>query len=158
MIVVSDTSPISNLIQVKKLELLRSLYGTVFIPDAVYEELAYLDFQEERLRKEDWIVRRTVHPSFMPSGLLSQVDRGEAEAISLALELKAEWLLIDEQAGRSVAEQHGLNITGVLGILVKAKEQGLIPRIRPVMEQLRDVAAFRIHPRLFADILTRVGE
>ena len=110
------------------------------------------------LEKEDWIEpRKPADQTTLPE-LLKKVDLGEAEAILLALELKADFLLIDEQTGRAVAETYGLKVTGILGVLVQAKQKGLISEIRSYMERLRDEAGFRIHPGLFERILKMAGE
>jgi hypothetical protein len=158
MIIVSDTSPVTNLIQIGKLDLLRELYQRIIIPPAVFSELAFLENQKALLEKEDWIEPRELGDRSLMPELLERVDKGEAEAIALAIELKADFLLIDEQTGRAVAEEYGLKITGVLGVLVKAKQQGLIGEVKTCMEMLRDEAGFRIHPKLFEGILKMVGE
>ena len=158
MIVVSDTSPITNLHQIGRLDLLRQLYQRIIIPPAVYAELAFLENQKTLLEKEDWIRPHELADNAMLPDLLQRVDREEAEAIALALELKAEFLLIDEQTGRNVAEEYGLKITGILGVLVKAKIEGLLPAVKPALEMLQTVAGFRIHPKLVEHVLKVVGE
>lgn len=158
MIVVSDTSPVSNLIQIGKLDLLKQLYGNVFIPEGVYEELAFLDFQAETLKKENWIIVKQIKNRALFDEIVKSVDSGEAQAIVVAMELNAEILLVDEQLGRKVAEGYGLKIRGVLGVLVEAKSKGLIENVRDNLELLRDIAKFRIHPTLFQSILKAAGE
>ncbi len=69
--------------------------------------------------------------------LLSDLDRGEAEAIVLAQDLNAELLIMDERLARRHAQRLGLTLTGVLGVLLKAKQQGLVPLVKPLIEQLR---------------------
>ena len=82
---------------------------------------------------------------------------GEREAIALALELRATWLVIDDLAARRLAQSLDIPVVGSLGLLLKAKEEGLIPAIRPLMEAMqRD--EFRISDRLFAGILSAAGE
>ncbi len=77
-----------------------------------------MDFQEEKLKSEKWIVAEKISNQVLLDELSTRVDLGEAEAMVLAIELQADLLLIDEQAGRKVAEELGLTITGVLGILL----------------------------------------
>ncbi|MEZ4961470.1 MAG: DUF3368 domain-containing protein [Saprospiraceae bacterium] len=137
---------------------MKEIYQTIIIPPSVYSELAFLENQKAILEKEDWIKPTALSDASMLPDLLKKVDKGEAEAIALAVELKADFLLIDEQTGRSVAEEYGLKITGVLGVLVQAKQQGLIPGVKICMEKLRTDAGFRIHPKLFDGILKMVGE
>lgn len=86
------------------------------------------------------------------------MDRGEAEVIALAAELKADWLLIDERAGRLFARHAGLRIVGVLGILIRAKFEGRIPSIKPEMANLRSEAHFFIGRDLEHDALAAAGE
>ncbi len=90
--------------------------------------------------------------------LALELHLGEAEAIALALEMKAEYLLIDEREGRTLARQLGLRITGVLGVLLRAKRRGQIEAIKPEIEALRSHARFFIAPALESAILAEAGE
>ena len=65
---------------------------------------------------------------------------------------------MDEKKGRKVAEEHGLRVAGILGVLVKAKEKGLISEVRFYLDQLREEAGFRIHPKLLETVLKTVKE
>lgn len=86
------------------------------------------------------------------------VNVGEAEAIALAIEVNATRLLIDERLGRQAASDLGVRITGVLGILLVAKHQGLITAVQPVMDDLVAQAGFRISTQLYADVLKAASE
>lgn len=88
----------------------------------------------------------------------SELDEGEAEAIALALELPAKRLLIDERLGRREAIRLGIPITGVLGILIAAKMEGLLPTVKPVMDDLIVRAGFWVSEQLYAEILQAAGE
>jgi predicted nucleic acid-binding protein len=84
------------------------------------------------------------------------LHRGGAETIALAADLKAEVVIVDEQEGRKVAM--GLQVTGVLGILLRAKHLGEIPALKPEIETLRNRARFFIAPSLEAKLVAAAGE
>lgn len=86
------------------------------------------------------------------------LDIGEAEGIALALELEADLLLIDERLGRMTAKYFDLEILGLLGILVQAKQEGLINEIRPLLDQLRFEIGFRISKQLYREVLRLAQE
>lgn len=160
MIVISDTSSISNLAAIGQLLLLKCLYSVVIIPDAVYKELALSPFlsSNKTLDSYNWVQVRSVGDRTLVDDLLTELDTGEAEAIALATEMKAELLLLDEADARRVAKREGLKRTGVLGVLTEAKAQGLITEIRPLILALRDQADFWLSKSLCNEVLRSVGE
>lgn len=132
MIVVSDTTPIISLLKMNRLALLHSLFGSVYIPYAVFEELTgNPKYQEEVavLRESDYIqVEEVVNTGEVQSIKNDGLDIGECEAIVLAKQLSAEILLMDEAKGRLVATQHGLHIMGIVGILLQSFKEGILSR------------------------------
>ncbi len=158
MIIVSDTSPITNLIQIEKLDLLKELFQKIIIPVSVFEELSKITDQKVVVEKSAWIEIKAAIDIHGVQLLQNEIDYGEAESIILASELKADFLLIDDLKGRKVAEQKGLKIIGLLGILLKAKKENLIPLIKPVVDSLINIAGFRIHQSLINDLLIAGGE
>lgn len=158
MIVISDTSPITNLIQIGKLDILKELFSEIIIPQEVYSELVELDFQENILYSVDWIQTKQISDQKLVNNLVRDLDRGEAELIVLAIELRADVLLIDEKKGRKIAKEYGVEITGLLGVLKNAKSKGLIEKLEPVLQELILRTGFRIHPKLYEQILKSVGE
>ena len=125
MIVISDTSAILNLNIIGKLNLLKLLYGKVIIPDAVYEELLELEKTKGGYTSIDslnWIEIRKTSDKIFVENLKEKLDSGESEAIVLAKELNAEVLVIDESKGRKIAVDLGLNVIGIIGILIKEKD------------------------------------
>jgi uncharacterized protein len=161
MTIVSNTSPISNLAKVGYLDLLQQLYGTVIIPTAVYREL--LDERAgatviSAVRAATWLIVTPVRDREPIDILRGFLNLGEAEAIALAIEVNATRLLIDERLGRQAAAQRGLRITGVFGILLAAKQEGLLAAVKPVMDNLISIANFRVSSRLYSDILTAANE
>ncbi len=156
MIIVSDTSPISNLLRIDQLFILQKLYNNVTIPQRVYQEICVLEkfgVDLTLLQSTDWINIQNPVDQTLVVNLLSELDPGEAEAIALAIQLKADRLLIDERIGRNIAQRYGLKITGLLGVLVAAKKNNLIPELKPILKQLISQAKFRVYPDLYKQIL-----
>ena len=158
MIVVSDTSPISNLLQVGEIDLLRQVFGKIVIPTEVFVEICRIESHKEFLIKQDWIKTATLSDTNLKNSLLNNLDSGEAEAIALAVELKADYLLIDEIKGRQIAENYGIKVTGILGVLIKAKKDGLITELKPYLQRLVNDAGFWLNPKLIKKILEMVNE
>lgn len=161
MIIVSDTSPINNLAAIGMLDLLKELYGTVIIPEAVYRELTDPDFPvagSTEVQTLEWIQCRSVNNLTMIEALSNELDPGEAEAIALALETQADQVLIDERRGRLIAARLNLNYTGVLGVLVEAKARGLIPVVKPLLDALINQAGFWIAQSLYDRVLRFIEE
>lgn len=161
MIIVSNTSPITNLGAVHQLNLLQQLYGNIIIPEAVNLELTGVGTPVPgtvEVQTFEWIETRRVANRNLVTQLQQELDDGEAEAIALAIELNANRLLIDERRGRIVASRLGVKFTGVLGILIVAKRQGLISAVKPVVDDLIRTAEFRVAESLYFRILQDVGE
>ena len=162
MIVISDTSPITNLAAVELLEILHILYDRGIIPQAVYDEMTALGYQVPgtvEVQHLDWIETQSISDRSRVEELQLQLDRGEAEAIVLALELNADLLLIDERRGRKIAlEQKVTQITGLLAILQEAKAKNLIPAIKPILDRLITENNFRISDKLYHTIIKFAGE
>ena len=145
MLSVSNTSPVSNLASIGRLELLKSQFAVVWIPDAVARELAVHPDPDARQAiqgavREQWIRVGTPQDSRLLAVLLLQLHRGVAEAIALATDIKADIVLIDEQEARQIASRTGLVVTGILGILLRAKRDGHIAKIKPEIDLLRSKA------------------
>ena len=161
MIIVSDTSPINNLAAIKYLHLLRQLYGTVLIPESVYQELTdpnFLVAGATEVQTFGWIQTRSVSDRTLIEALSNELDIGEAEAIALAVEVKADQVLIDERRGRLIANRLNLRYTGILGILVEAKSQGLIVEVKPLLNALINEAGFWVAEPLRNSVLQLVNE
>lgn len=160
MIVVSDTSPISNLLQINALYILRELFTEVLIPSVVHHEvLALENFNEDLTDYKNalWVKVMTPSDNQLVELLSADLDAGEAAAIALSIELKVSLLLIDERLGTKVAKEKGLQTIGLLGILVQAKRRNVIEEVKPVIEALK-ANGFWITNRLQMHILDLVGE
>lgn len=161
MIVVSNTSPLTNLAAIGQFHLLETLYAQIWIPEAVVSELNANGVQwpgSRQTRQAPWIRRQRVTNRALVTTLQGDLDQGEAEAIALALELQADLLLIDEKEGRRTAQRLGLRVTGVVGLLVEAKAQAKLNQIRPLLDSLRYDAGFFMTDRLYALALDVAGD
>jgi hypothetical protein len=149
--IVSNTSPIVALDHLGELDLLRKIFGSaILIPPAASRELAGRVLPE-------WFEVRELRQPLSARALGAFLGAGESEALALALEAEADLVLLDDKAARRVATQLRLTVVGTLGLMLKAKEVGLIPSIRPKLEALRSLP-FHISPHLQEDILTQARE
>lgn len=153
MLVVSDTSPLTALLQIKQAGLLSTLFGRVLIPPAVKDEL--LRFHSSL---PDYLAVTAILDRQIVETLSRELDQGEAEAIVLAEESHAEYLLIDEKHGRAVAEARGLRVVGLLGVLLMAKTAGHIPSVGMFISELESQAGFFVSDAVKRIVLTAAGE
>lgn len=161
MIVVSNTSPIINLAAIDKLDLLKKLYGKVIIPGAVYHEIAVAGQGQpgdHEVRTFEWIEVIDIKDTTLLTALKTELHAGEAEAIVLAIEQNSDLLLIDERRARDIASKFGLRCIGLLGILVQAKQESFIPKVKPLMDSLMSRAGFWISNKLYQYILKTARE
>ncbi|MDQ3845541.1 MAG: DUF3368 domain-containing protein [Bacteroidota bacterium] len=159
MIVISDSSCLINLATIQLLSILPDLFQEVIIPKAVYNEIAVSGAGqpgEMEIKEARWIKVLPCHNQQLLNRLLADLDEGEAEAIVLALEQKADLLIMDEAKGRAFAAQLGLRFTGLLGILLMAKEKLFIPEIKPYLNLLRP--HFWISEAVMKEVLRLSGE
>jgi uncharacterized protein len=145
VIVVSDTSPITALLSIQQIDLLRRLYGDVKIPSAVQKEL--LAYHTEI---PAFIQTVPVKESLLLDRLSRELDRGEAEAIDL--------LLIDESLGRAAAQHEHLPVIGLMGVLLIAKKKGLVSSVGDLIGQLETSAGFYLSRAVKDRVLAGAGE
>ena len=131
MIVISDTTPLISLLKIERLDLLEKIFGQVFIPDGVFNELIQnKNYTQEAnmIISSDFIVTKSVSDRKAVEILekTTSLDRGESEAIILFSELKAELMLMDERRGREVALKLKIPLSGTLGVLLEAFDKGII--------------------------------
>lgn len=141
MIIVSNTTPLSELAKIDRLDLLQILFTRILIPSAVYTELTTGNHPATTaIPAATWIETRVVNQAERIEQLLQTpgLDRGECAAIALAEELNADRLLMDERAGRRLAQQLGLPVIGTIGILLLAKRLGILNEITPLLNDLID--------------------
>jgi uncharacterized protein len=161
MIVVSNTSPLTSLAAIGHFDLLRELFGQIHIAQGVWQELNQGGRRHpgsHEVENASWVDRHEVANRTLVTILRRDLDRGEAETLALAVELKADLVLLDEKEGRHAASRLGLHPLGVLGILLQAKRLGKIQEIRSRLDALRQQAGFFLGDRLYRDVLEQAGE
>ena len=161
MIVVSDTTPLIGLASIDRLKLLLEIFGEVYIPQAVYDETV-IHGREEGTAKQavanaKWIHVVEVKDRLAVDVLLDEMDLGEVETIILAKELNADWVLMDERKGRRKLSQLNIPKIGTIGILLKARQLGLIPKLKTEIEKLQQTG-FSISSSMVSEILKLAGE
>jgi len=157
MIIISDTSSITNLLQIGLIDILHVLYGEITITPAVRRELYHLPEQEKQIEQIDWIKVKSPQDQGLIVQLLEKIDLGEAESIVLAIEEKAKYLIIDEFKGRLIADSYGIKIVGILGVLIQAKKEKVIQDVKPHIDQLIAIG-FRLDKKLIEKVLKGLGE
>lgn len=161
MIVVSDTSPIRALTHLGRLDLLRRFYDEVVVPPLVRDELEFPARRKMPAVRLDALQGvRVAAPAGIHPQLRSLPDlhQPEVQALSLAVELSAGAILLDDLPARRAAATLGLRPMGTLGVLIRAKEQGLLPALRPEIVRLRGDLGFFLSDGIVARALARVGE
>lgn len=160
--VIADAGPLIALARVGFLSLMKDLYGEVLVPPRVWSELR---IEERRpgaealaaAAKEGWLRRAEPLPAVSRKELSVLLDPGEAEAIALAEQRAYRFLLLDEKRGREVAKRRGLRVTGTAGILLVAKDRGLLESVTQAMDLLTE-AGYRFSASLRNKVLEAAGE
>lgn len=162
MIVVSNSSPLIILSAIDHLWVLKALYGRVLIPRAVHDEVV-LDPSNRAGAREvkagDWIEVREVNNLEAVEALTAAaLGPGESEAIVLAGQEAAAFIILDDLRARKIAERYALQVTGVVGVLILAKRQRLIPELKPILDLIISTFHFRIASTLYRNALRDAGE
>lgn len=148
-VVISDASCLILLTNIGELSLLQQLYGAVITTSTVAAEYG--------MPLPEWIKLEDAQDAYRQQLLALQLDAGESSAIALALEKTSCTLIVDDNKARRVAEQMGMQLTGTLGVLLKAKRRGLIPVVKPLIERIRQTN-FRLSAELETQVLRLAGE
>ena len=156
--VISNNTPLVALWVLNRLDLMGTIFGEVLIPQAVYTEFVAFEreLRQNALWDAPWI--RTMAVANQQSvRALSDLGPGEAEVLALAQERGAGLVIIDEAKGRRYAQRMGFRLTGTLGVLLLAKERGMIDSVTPLLADLQ-AAGLRLHPVLITRVLRLAGE
>ena len=138
--IISNTTPISNFLNLGQLDLLRRFFNKIHIPQAVYKEInKHFSRNEEwqRSMDEDFIVVHQLTPSVFLNQFLASLHPGEAEALWLCIEKNATLFLLDDRDARSFAKVQKIKITGTLGLLIQAKKKRYIQSVKIVINKLK---------------------
>ena len=149
MKVVSNTSPLIGLSNIGKLKILHDVFGKVVVPPAVQKE-----FGEEL---PEWITVKAPENKPLVQALLESLGDGESEAIALAIEVNADFLILDDLKARKIARKLGLRVIGTAGLLLLAKKRGVINVVKPLLMELVE-KGFRISNEVVDVILQSAGE
>jgi predicted nucleic acid-binding protein len=153
MIIVADTSPINYLILIQEVDILPKMYGRVVIPQTVREELVRASAPQlvRSLINQLPIWLEVRSPLAVPDSSLAKLDAGERDAITLAMELHPDRLIVDEREERREAERRGIPVIGTLGALREAATLKLLD-IRVAVERLQ-TTSFYVAPEVLASLL-----
>ena len=134
--VVVNTTPLIALSEIGKLNILKDMYGEIFIPKAVYDEVKLEPAYSEVNSSLDWINVVDIDNNVYAKMFCTRLHAGEVEAIMYAIDTKADLIVLDDKLARKTAKYMGLTVTGTLGVVIKAKEIGYIEAVKPIMNML----------------------
>ena len=160
MKVVSNSTLLIALARIKQVNLLHAVFGRIIIPQGVYNEVVLQETElpgVKEIREATWIETLQVQNALAVSLLKTDLDGGEAEAIVLAKEVNADYLLVDEKKARRIARNSGLRIMGTLGILVLGVKRELLPAIDPILDSLEQ-NGFRFSEKVRTKIRKEIGK
>ena len=161
---VADSSVIILLAGIAQFDLLRHLHGSLLVPPAVWDEVVIQGQGRPGAQElanavtDGWAVVATPSAPIQLPPRGATLHPGETEALLLAASQPGRLLLMDEPAGRAVAVSLGIPVMGTVGVLVVAKQSGIIPYLKPVLDQLRNPGGFRLSAVLYQYALALVGE
>lgn len=150
--VVADASVLIALSRIGQLALLQRLFGEIAVPPAVAQE-AFPSLQQ----RPEWIVLATVPEPLDPRVAGARLDPGETEAIALAMVATRGRIILDDLKARRLALRLGLHVVGTAGVLVLAKQRGVIPGVRPLLDALA-ARGFHLRKDVRAEVLRTAGE
>lgn len=161
-IVISDSSVLISLSRIGQLDLISQLFPEgILIPEEVWKEVVENGQGRPgatQVKKAEWIKIKKIENHKFAHLLKMELDKGEAEAITLANEINADLILIDERDARQIAKQLDLKVLGTIGLLIWSKKAGNIPSLKKVMDELVKDAGFRVSRAVYKKALKAVNE
>jgi predicted nucleic acid-binding protein len=158
--VVCNATPLINFAAINRLDILQATFSKIVIPQAVRNETTVAGFPASEFVLQaiaaKWLQVQPI--SSITANIPSELDEGEREAITLALETDESQILLDEREARQVAQSLGLQVIGTLGILLLAKKRGIITQAQPVLDGMIDHAQYWVSRSLYEQVLRQAGE
>ena len=157
--VIVNSTPLIILCGIGKLHILKEMYQEIYIPPAVFQEVtAKEDSACQQIRSaEDWIHIEEIKDLSEKKMYKAKLHDGEVEVMILAQERNADLVILDDNAAKKTAKYLGLTVTGTLGVLVKAKHQGIIEEVRPLLSEMRQ-NGFYVSKTVESMVLEQAGE
>ena len=142
--IIVNSTPLIALAKANKLEILKRMYEHIIIPEAVYREVTEKDdVAAQRIEAaREWIEVRKVDYNLDRRMYKAKLHDGEVEVMLLAQEIGADVVVIDDGAARKTAEYLELPLTGTLGVMIKAKQRGLLEAVMPVLQKMEQNGIF----------------
>ena len=156
---VADSGPLIPLARIGQRDLLHEVLGEILIPEAVYQEVVVNGGDRvgvSEIEDAQWIVRRAITKEDILESIPTYLHSGEREAVALAQE-NEDSVLIDERRGRAFAQREGIEVIGSLTVLARAKQQGIIELVTPIVESMLS-SGYWIHEELVSSFLEQMGE
>jgi predicted nucleic acid-binding protein len=139
--IIANSTPLIALNKIGKLYLLKQIYREIIIPYAVYEEVILESDTKESndfIKESGFINIMKIKNEEAKRLFVTTLHKGEVEVMILAKEIEADLCIIDDLLARRYAKYYNLNITGTIGVILKAKEQGIVSKVKPIMDELID--------------------
>jgi len=157
--IIVNSTPLIVLCNIGRIHILKDLYSEIEIPEAVYREVTEKHDTACRVLKHslDWIHVEKIQSESDKKMYRAKLHDGEVEVMILAQERNADLVIIDDNAAKKTAKYLGLSVTGTLGVLLKAKSEGYIPEIAPVLEDMQK-RGFYVSSALTEKVLKAAGE
>ncbi|MGL4502361.1 MAG: DUF3368 domain-containing protein [Planktothrix sp.] len=160
MKIICNATPLINFASINRLDILKSLFAEMVIPQAVYSETVESGFPSSETIvkgiKAGWLKVKSVPE--MPDSIPLELDAGEREVIALALNQQKTRVVLDEKRARKVAQSLDLNVIGTLGILILAKHKQIIPQVKPLLDAMMIEAQYWVNQSLYDNVLQAVSE
>jgi len=152
--IIGDSSALVALATMDRLNLLEKIFDTIYVPQAVYDEVT-INHKPQSIRLKEFLAKKVIKVDLDITKM--GLGQGELEAIILYQDTKADFLLIDDRRAKSFAKLNNINVIGSLGVLILAKERGYINSIHRDLQKLKESSLF-ISQSLIDRVLNEVGE